>query len=144
MQRSVKEILGIQTSVSFPQTGIEEHRKWILSATDEQLDEYISETALNPHVHPFALAERQKRHFKHLSKPHWTTTPVFIVGFFAMVFAGIASWPVIQGWIRSSQPANKDASSQPQQSNSVPAKPKASQIVPPATNAAQSTNLLNK
>jgi len=54
-------------------------REWISEADDGQLDEYISRTATHTddRSHKMALAERNRRHFKHLSKPHWTTAPNF-------------------------------------------------------------------
>ena len=58
------------------------HRAWVIEATDDQLDEYISRTSGNPQLHNMALAERAKRHFKHLSKPaepHWSLPWTFWV-----------------------------------------------------------------
>lgn len=138
MPKTLQEILNT------PCSSEEVHRAWILECTDEQLDEYILNTGGNERLHRMALAERQKRHFKHLSKPHWTMTPGFMVAFLAMVFAAIAAWPVIQRWIPASQPLNKDSNFQPPQSNSASVTPPKTQISPPATNAAPDTNLLKK
>jgi hypothetical protein len=60
--------------------GTAEHRAWIVKATDAQLDEYILCISGNQLLYPMAIAERQRRHFKHLSKPvepHWTVLPSF-------------------------------------------------------------------
>jgi hypothetical protein len=107
MRKSVKEIL--ETWTVNLNTENTEHRDWILEATDDELDEYILGQIRNPSFREMALAERGKRHFKHLSKPHWTTTPNFwltvvavIVAFLSMIFAAIAAWPVIREWIQSS------------------------------------------
>jgi len=139
MPKTLQEILNT------PDVG-NEHRSWIIESTDEQLDEYILRTSNSNSagLHRMALAERNKRQFNHLKKPHWTMTPGFIVGFLAMVFAAIAAWPVIQRWIPASQPLNKDSNSRPPQSNSVSVTPPEKQISPPATNAAPNTNLLMK
>jgi hypothetical protein len=139
MPKTLQEILNT------PDIG-NEHRSWIIESTDEQLDEYILRTSNSNSVglHRMALAERERRQFNHLKKPHWTMTPGFIVGFLAMVFAAIAAWPVIRQWIPTSQPAHKAASSQSLQSNLVPAILPALQITPSATNATPNTNLLKK
>jgi hypothetical protein len=72
MPKTVQEILRMQ----YGNPNLEsEHRDWIREATDEQLDEYILCVSGNRLLSPMALAERQRRHFKHLSKPHWTMTP---------------------------------------------------------------------
>jgi len=68
MPKTVEEICAIMND--------DVHRAWILKATDEQLDEYIFKVSGNSsHLRPVAEAERNRRHFKHLSKaaePHWT------------------------------------------------------------------------
>lgn len=114
---------------------------WLLTATDEQLDEYIAKISGNEVLHRAAIAERDKRHFRHLKKPHWSTTPGFIVGFLAMVFAGIAAWPVIREWIQPSPSARTIASSPPPQSNSAPAKPLILRTSLPAIFLNPSTNV---
>jgi hypothetical protein len=64
-------------------------------------------------------------------KPHWTLTPGFIVGFFAMLFAAIAAWPVIREWFRSDGPSKRTPNFQLQQSNSAPALLPVLQTSPP-------------
>jgi hypothetical protein len=120
----------------------QEHREWVKNAPDDELDEYILLTVGNPSRHDLGKTERDKRHFKHLSKPHWTSTPVFIVGFLAMIFAGIAAWPVVRDWLPAAQPVHKDSSFQSPQSNSEAMKPVALETTPAPTNAAPSTNVL--
>jgi hypothetical protein len=139
MPKTVQQIL-----ITPPIGGFGEQRDWVLQATDEQLDEYLSLISGNESLHRIAIAERQRRHFAKLSKPHWSLTPGFIVGVFAMVFAAIASWPVIREWIQSSQRVSKDSNSQLIQSNSMPVTPPTLQKSPPTTNAAPNTNLLKK
>jgi|GEM_PF-5638186 hypothetical protein len=75
MRKSIQEIF--RTSII---SGVDEHRAWILEATDDELDEYILLISGNALLYPMAIAERQKRHFKHLSKPvepHWTILPAY-------------------------------------------------------------------
>jgi cytoskeletal protein RodZ len=121
-------------------TGDRVHVAWQLKASDDELDEYISRMPPTLNVHKMARAERERRHFKRVSTPHWTMTPSFFVAFIAMIFAAIAAWPVIREWFQSAPPANKAANSQPPQSNSTPVTPPKTQTLPPATNAAQSTS----
>jgi len=67
------------------QTGdVIRHRKWIVRASDELLDEYILHISGSEQFHRMALAERERRHFKSLSKPHWliSWTFIFTVGIF--------------------------------------------------------------
>lgn len=63
------------------------HRVWISKATDELLDEYVSNISENEHYHRMALAERERRHFNHLSRPHWSVTPNFWFSFTACLAA---------------------------------------------------------
>ena len=75
MPKTLQEILNT------PDVG-NEHRSWIIEATDEQLDEYILRTSNSNSagLHRMALAARDKRHFIHLSKaaePHWTILPAY-------------------------------------------------------------------
>ena len=136
MPKSVQDILSaFETSA---------HLAWILEATDEQLDEYISKVGGNEVLHRAALSERARRQFKHLSKPHWTITPGFIIGFLAMVFAAIAAWPVIREWIQFAPPANTGANFQPPRSNSVPTTTATSSTSPPAVYVNPSTPPLKK
>ena len=129
MPKTAKEILCV--------FGDDAHRHWVAhEATDEQLDEYIAKISGNELLYRTALAEREKRHFKRLSQPHWTLGWGFIVSVIAMVFAGIAAWPVIREWFQPVPPEHKDSSSQPPQSNSAPTKLAAPQTLPLATNAA--------
>ena len=134
MPKTIQEMLTTQDD--------REMHGWVLEITDKELDQFISLTSHRPPWHNIGLAERQRRHFLKLSKPHCSVTPGFIVGFLAMVFAAIAAWPVILEWIQSSQRVNKDSSSQLIQSNSMPVTPPTLQISPPATNVAPGTNLL--
>jgi len=137
MRKTVKEILGVLLWSPTKEREINEHRAWILQSTDKELDEYIQLTTADPILHPMALAERQRRYFR-----HWTRFWGFIVAFFAMVFAAIAAWPVIRLWIPTSPPSNKDSSFQQPLSNSTPVKPATSQTSPPAIFV--NTNLLKK
>jgi hypothetical protein len=64
---SVQEIFNV--------SGNSTHLTWLLTATDEQLVEYIPEMSGNEVLHRAALAERDKRHFNRLKEPHWSITP---------------------------------------------------------------------
>jgi len=92
--------------------------------------------------HEAAIEESQKLHsaVQKLHKPHWSLTPSFAVIVLTMIFAGIAAWPVIRGWFLASQPANKAASFQPPQSNSIPAGITVTQTLPVAPAVIQGTN----
>jgi hypothetical protein len=88
---------------------------------------------------PFGAAasyELQRRYLEkavhQISKPHWTLTPAFWVAVAAMLFAAIAAFPVIQGWLLSSPPVSKAASSQQQQSQSKLPLPTEAKTLPPA------------
>lgn len=73
MRKTVKEILRVPLYER-------EHFDWIRDATDDELDEYILGVSGNEAMHRTAVSERQKRHFKHLSRPvepHWTVLPSF-------------------------------------------------------------------
>jgi hypothetical protein len=136
MPKSLNEILNESSTTA--------HRQWVKESSNEQLDEYISVLNANENLHRLAMAERSGRQFKELSKPHWTITPGFIIGVLAMVFAGIAAWPVIRDWLPTSSPAHKDANFQQPQSNSMPAIGIASRTNSAAIYAEPKTNLLKK
>jgi hypothetical protein len=135
MPKTVQEMLTMQMSDV-------EHRAAIFELTDTDLDAYILSQG-NARYNAIAVELRNKRRFDILSKPHWSLKWGFIVAFLAMVFAGIAAWPIIQSWIQSSSPSNKAASFQPPQSNSESATSPVLKIAEPSTNAAQ-TNILNR
>ena len=142
---------------------LEELRKWLPTATIEELDAYLLEYGHDAFVDRFVSNERTKRHFNFseeqqerrfriLSK---IVTPGFIVGFLAMVFAGISAWPVVREWlakpvqsptpsvgVQSTQtketPLQAPASSQPSASISVPeATPSDSVSIPKQSGSTQ-------
>jgi hypothetical protein len=117
---------------------------WIKESTDQELDDYIFQTAHNSQRLNIGLAERSIRQFNRLKEPHWSLSWGFIVAIFAMIFAAIAAWPVIREWIPISPPVNKDANSQPLQSNSTSMIAPESKASQPSTNEAQSKNSLKK
>jgi hypothetical protein len=92
--------------------------------------------------HEAAMKESERIHsaVQKLHKPHWSLTPSFVVIVLTMIFAAIAAWPVIREWFPVSQPANKDASSPPPQSNSTPANITATQTLPVAPALMRGTN----
>lgn len=136
MRKTVREILMTSDDREIP--------AWIIEATDAELDDFIFCTSSIPARHNVGLAERSKRQFNQLKKPHWSLTWGFIVAFLAMVFAAIAAWPVIREWIQCAPPTNKGANSPQLQSNSVPVMPVKTQTSPPSIYAAPNTNLLKK
>jgi hypothetical protein len=69
------------------------------------------------HNHLSAIIELDERRVRR--SIHWA----LVVGFFAMVFAGIAAWPVMKEWFQSSPPTPSTFVSQPSQSHLKPTKP---------------------
>ena len=68
------------------------HREFVLTASDEHLDEYILNISGNENLHRLGLAERSKRQFKHLSAPHWSVTPNFWISLIACLAAIVAAY----------------------------------------------------
>jgi len=97
---------------------------WIADAPICELEEYIRLAPIYGQqcFVGDAQATLHRKAAQAALKPHWSITPGFIVGVLAMIFAAIAAWPVIQGWIPAARHADKAASFQSPQSNSVPAK----------------------
>lgn len=87
----------------------------IKSKTDDELVKILSgeshsDKALSLSTQSLITTELISRSVNKASKPHWTITPSFIVIVVAMVFSGIAAWPVIQEWL--SQKSQPDALNQ--------------------------------
>lgn len=74
--------------------------EWLKGLSDDQLRE---EQMKGSDRQFLSLIEIEVSH--RAIRKHWTLTPGFIAVVITMVFAGIAAWPVVQGWIR---PAKKD------------------------------------
>jgi hypothetical protein len=65
------------------------HREYPANATIEQLDEYLLQACGNEHLHRMASAERERRHFQQLRKPHWVIWATFVAGAIAAIAAMI-------------------------------------------------------
>jgi hypothetical protein len=78
---------------------------------------------LTKHKELVSSVEDVTKSVKGLSKPHWTLTPAFWVSVAAMLFAAIASAPIILNWFQKQKPESTNSSFQRQQSNSTPEKP---------------------
>lgn len=75
------------------------HRDWILAAKDEHLDEYILSIGGNERLRQMALAERERRHFNRLSKPHWTLTPTFLITVGILIIALATLVVALLSWL---------------------------------------------
>jgi len=70
---------------------------WVESASKSELVAVMKANA--SHTPEYLLAEKMLLIRLAEPKPHWTTTPAFWIAVAAMVFAAIAAWPVVQGWL---------------------------------------------
>jgi hypothetical protein len=114
-RKTVKELIAADNGI--------EIRDWITSASIPELKEFIHTAGRWVKYGTFndlARAELEIRLAEASERTHWTVTPGFIVGVLAMVFAGIAAWPIVREWFQSAPSANTVSSSPPPQSNSVP------------------------
>jgi cytoskeletal protein RodZ len=91
--------------------------------SDSELEEILDRVGFRNMDRELINQELTRRRLRSMSKPHWTLTPAFWIAVAAMIFAAIAAWPVIQGWILSSPIADKAATVQPQQSQSTEPSP---------------------
>jgi hypothetical protein len=125
-------VLGIICLISMAKTakeliasGVTYHslKEWLAEAPISELDEFIKLAPSQGLEGSTDLVEAtlHRKAAQAALRPHWSITPGLIVGFLAMIFAAIAAWPVIQGWLPTAPPLNKAASFQSPQSNSVPA-----------------------
>jgi hypothetical protein len=73
------------------------------TASDEELKRTLEAAGMGSPARTDALAELQRRQTErllgHVSTPHWTITPLFIVAVLTLVFAAIAAWPVVRDWL---------------------------------------------
>jgi hypothetical protein len=89
------------------------HRAWIVEATDEQLDEYIMRISGYEKLHRMASSEREKRHFNHLNKPHWTLTPTFGISVGIFIISGLILAVAVLSWMFPREPRKEIPISQP-------------------------------
>lgn len=135
--KSVDEILQVRGDVN--------HQDWITkSATDQQLEEYISRVYANQVLLSMSTVELEKRRFKKLSTPHWTLSWGFLVIVIAAIFGAISAWPIIQGWFPHAPSGDKAASSQLPQSHLEPATVATQQLLPVLPLMLTNTNALNQ
>ena len=87
--------------------------------SDEALEQAIKNASAGSSAHTAAYAEIQRRHtariLTHVSTPHWTLTPAFIIAVLILIFAAIAAWPVIRDWL-----PHTSSNSAPPSANSTP------------------------
>lgn len=125
------------------------HREWIAEASDGQLDEYISVMPPGKGLHEAARAEREKRHFRRISEPHWTLAPTFWISLGVLIVSLGILWVAWQTWkhpIEEKQqtpnekaaPSKTNSVSEP--TNSIPVKAAVQPILPLVTNIARDTN----
>lgn len=146
MTKSVQEILLV-----FDHTG-NAQRNWLSNvATDEQVDEFISQTVGNEILHRMGLAEREKRHFNRLSKPHWTLTPTFWITVGVLIISLAILTVAVLSWLfpktpptPNDKPAISTTSSVSAPTNLPLAKAATQQTSPPAIYTMPGTNILNR
>lgn len=86
MPKSVEEILQC--------TDQHEVGKWLRIAPLKDLEDYADRIT----SHGIAYTRVQSELARRRAKPHWSIIPALIVAGLAMIFAGIAAWPVILSW----------------------------------------------
>ncbi|HEY5297841.1 MAG TPA: hypothetical protein VIK59_07935 [Verrucomicrobiae bacterium] len=138
-RKTVKELIAPDN------VDVVEIRDWITSASIPELKEFIHTAGRWTKYSILSDRAREEiaiRAAEASERTHWTVTPGFIVGVLAMVFAGIAAWPIVREWFHSAPFANTVYSSPPPQTNLAPV------ILPaPKTSASQvrdSTSLIIK
>lgn len=143
MAKTLQEILNT--------TDDEAHRHWVrFEATRESLDEYILKTSNNEGKHRIGLAERERRQFEQLHKPHWSLPWTFWVTV-AVLIVAILAWLFPRTVEKETSPLGQGAYSNPAtlfytatpQTNATQPQPKspiAPQTSPPAIYAMPSTN----
>lgn len=70
-------------------------RRWLHETSLANVEEYLHEMSADNAFRRMALAERERRYFRELKRPHWTVTPTFwvaLVGSLAAIAAAIISW----------------------------------------------------
>lgn len=103
-------------------------RNFCKKCSDDQLvhllDEVVPQTLKEVILEEISL-RKHREELAALKEPkiHWSVTPGFWVGFAAMVFAGIAAFPVVYSWFQVSLPASKDSNSLQPQSSLDPTTP---------------------
>jgi hypothetical protein len=73
-------------------TPLDECRELIVNSTDDELDEIILRVAGTTDRYNIAFAERQRRQYEKLKKPHWTVTPTFWVAVISALAAIVAAY----------------------------------------------------
>jgi hypothetical protein len=84
------------------------HRDWLAAASDDLLDEYIANISNNDSFHRMAVAERERRHFLRVLKPHWSVTPNFWITVIACLAAVGAFWFGWRADVRDSRLDQRD------------------------------------
>ena len=68
-----------------------EFRAWLPTASDEDLDDYISGVSAANNFWIYATEERQRRQLVALTKPHWSVIWTFILVVVTLLIA-VAAW----------------------------------------------------
>jgi hypothetical protein len=96
-----------------------EWKAWLNTASLNELRDVMA--VLDKHVPYYDFADKafHVRLSESQKESHWTVTPGFIVGclamifgFVAMIFAGIAAWPIAKDWILPAPAAQKAGNAQ--------------------------------
>jgi hypothetical protein len=115
MAKTAKEILRSNLS-------LEDLNQWFAESSIPELEEFIRLAPSHDFGQHIEFAQKflHRKIAKEALHPHWSMKWGFFVAVLATIFAAIAAWPVIQGWLPTSPPAHTDSSFQLPQSNSAP------------------------
>lgn len=108
---------------------------WLPEATIPEIQDILRQLTRRGRVHAVAMAALHVRLAELQKQPHWSVTPGFIVGCLAMVFAGIAAFPIIRSWLPPAPIADKSAIVQSPRLGSAQPSPASNKPSPPASNA---------
>jgi hypothetical protein len=76
------------------------HKEFLAKASLDQIEEYLRELTADNVFRRMGEAERERRYFEVLHRPHWTVTPTFwlvvvsvILSATAALLAALSVWP---------------------------------------------------
>jgi hypothetical protein len=124
----------------------DEFERWLVGATSKELGWLLRQShILHVLKRDLLLMEISNRG----KKEHWSLTWAFIVLCITMVFAAIAGWPIVRGWIWMKPPHDQGELAQPPRKietyTPTPASPTVTVLpLPQATFSSSSTPITHK